>query len=216
MQVLFTPFQIKKAKEKSSQLLLEMTKRRSIRFFSDKDVPKPVIENLIMTAASAPSGANKQPWTFCAISSKTLKKKIKEAAEKEEYTNYHGRMSEAWLEDLKKFGTDWQKPFIEIAPWLIIIFKHSYEITKDGEKATNYYVNESVGIAAGFLISAIHQCGLVTLTHTPSPMDFLTKILERPKNEKPFLLLPVGYPADNATVPDISRKTAAEVIHWYE
>jgi iodotyrosine deiodinase len=115
MQVLFTPFQIKKAEEKSSQLLLEMTKRRSIRFFSDKDIPKSVIKNLIMTAASAPSGANKQPWTFCAISSKTLKKKIKEAAEKEEYTNYHGRMSEAWLEDLKKFGTDWQKPFIEIA-----------------------------------------------------------------------------------------------------
>lgn len=193
-----------------------LEKRRSIRFFSEKPVSKQIIENILMTASSAPSGANKQPWTFCVISSTSLKAKIREAAEKEEYVNYNGRMSDAWLEDLKKFDTNWEKPFIDIAPWIVIIFKHSYELKENEVKATNYYVNESVGIAAGMLISAIHNSGLVTLTHTPSPMDFLSKLLERPKNEKPFLLLPIGYPAEDATVPELKKKSADEVIVWFE
>lgn len=192
-----------------------MDTRRSLRFFSDEHVSKEVIENIIMTASSAPSGAHKQPWTFAAVSSTDLKSKIRAAAEKEEYENYHGRMSDEWLKDLEKFDTDWKKPFLEIAPWLIIVFKQTYELDKSGDRSKNYYVNESVGIAAGILISAIHNAGLVTLTHTPSPMNFLEKILERPKNEKAFLLLPVGYPAKDAVVPLLERKPIREVIKYY-
>lgn len=191
-----------------------MAKRRSLRFFSDKPVPASIITDLIMTAASAPSGANKQPWFFAAVSSAELKTKIREAAEKEEYENYHGRMGEEWLQDLKKLDTNHIKPFLEIAPWLIIVFKKPYDVI-GGEKKKNYYVQESAGIAAGFLIAAIHQAGLVTLTHTPSPMNFLSTILQRPEEEKAFLLLPVGYPAEGATVPDITRKTADEVLKLY-
>lgn len=165
-----------------------MDKRRSVREFSDKPVPMAVIENIIKTASSAPSGAHKQPWIFCVVSSRKIKQQIREAAEKEEFTNYNGRMSEEWLEDLKVFGTDWHKPFLETAPYLIIVFKKAYDFDENGEKSKNYYVNESVGIACGFLISAIHHAGLITLTHTPSPMNFLEKILERPKNERAFLL----------------------------
>lgn len=192
----------------------KMKARRSVRFFSDKAVPRQVIEDIIMTAASAPSGANKQPWTFCAVSSKDLKSCIREAAEKEEYENYHGRMSEEWLKDLEKFDTNWQKAFLTEAPWLIVIFKKSYDL-ENGIRTKNYYVNESVGIASGFLIAAIHMAGLVTLTHTPSPMNFLQAILGRPENERPFLLLPVGYPAEGVTVPDLVRKKEDEVICWY-
>ncbi len=188
-----------------------MELRRSVRVFSDKDVPKSVIEQLILAASSAPSGAHKQPWTFCAVNSLELKKQIRIAAEQEEYANYHGRMSETWLEDLKPFGTDWQKPFLEIAPWLIVLFKKVYDIDEQGAQQKNYYVTESVGIAAGFLIAAIHHAGLVTLTHTPSPMNFLQKILQRPENERPFLLLPVGYPAEGVEVPNIHRKCLDEV-----
>ena len=171
-----------------------MDKRRSIRFFSDKPVSKSLIEDLIMTGSSAPSGAHKQPWTFCAVSNPELKSKIRKAAEKEEYESYHHRMSDEWLEALKPFGTDWHKEFLDVAPWLIIVFKKSYDLNSDGSRSKNYYVNESVGLAAGFLLTAIHNAGLVSLTHTPSPMNFLQKILERPANEKPFLLIPVGYP----------------------
>lgn len=192
-----------------------MSSRRSIRHFSDRPVPKEVIENLIKTAASAPSGAHKQPWHFCAISSPEVKKKIRVAAEKEEYENYHGRMSEDWLEDLEPFATDWHKPFIETAPWLIAVFKKPYDL-EEGEKKQNYYVNESVGIASGILISAIHQAGLVTLTHTPSPMNFLQEILRRPSNERGFLLMPVGYPANGAKVPSLDRKTLSEVADFIE
>ena len=174
-----------------------------------------MIESIIRTASSAPSGAHKQPWTFCAVSSQKVKSKIREAAEKEEYENYHGRMSEDWLEDLSIFGTDWNKPFLEIAPWLIVIFKKAYDINPDGTKAKNYYVNESVGIAAGFLISAIHNAGLVTLTHTPSPMNFLQKVLDRPENERAFLLLPVGYPTEDAKVPVLKRKDLADMSVFY-
>ena len=200
---------------KSKAYLEFMDKRRTLREFSDKPVPREVIENLIMTASTAPSGAHKQPWTFCAIQNPELKSKIRGAAEEEEYENYHGRMSDEWLKDLEPFQTDWHKEFLEIAPWLIVVFRRIYEETETG-KQNNYYVNESVGLAAGFLLTAIHQAGLVALTHTPSPMNFLAKILERPKNEKPFLLIPVGYPREDAQVPDLSRKTLEEVGLFYE
>lgn len=190
--------------------------RRSVREFSNKPVPREVIENLIRSASTAPSGAHKQPWTFCVVSNPEIKSKIREAAEKEEYESYNGRMSDSWLEDLKPMATNWQKPFLEIAPYLIIVFKKAYEIGENGEKLNNYYVNESVGLAAGMLITAIHDAGLVTLTHTPSPMNFLSKILERPVNERPFLLLPVGYEADEVYVPDNRRKDLDEVAVFYE
>ncbi|GAB5553445.1 MAG: nitroreductase family protein [Saprospiraceae bacterium] len=192
-----------------------LDQRRSVREFSDRPVPEAVIENIIMTASSAPSGAHKQPWTFCVIKDAATKSAIRKAAEEEEYENYHGRMSDSWLKDLEKFNTNWHKPFLEIAPYLIIVFKKAYDTGPDGEKQKNYYVNESVGIATGFLISAIHQAGLVTLTHTPSPMNFLQKILDRPANERAFLLLPVGYPAEDAQVPVLTRKPASEVIVYY-
>ncbi|MBK8626412.1 MAG: nitroreductase family protein [Saprospiraceae bacterium] len=192
----------------------QMDSRRSVRYFSDRPVSKDVIEAIIMTASSAPSGAHKQPWTFCIVSDPQIKAKIRAAAEKEEYENYHGRMSEEWLKDLEKFDTSWEKEFLTVAPYLIIIFKKAYDI-HDGLKSKNYYVSESVGIAAGFLIAAIHLTGLVTLTHTPSPMNFLQDILERPENERPYLLLPVGFPADDAQVPLLHRKALDEVIKWY-
>ncbi len=189
--------------------------RRTVRDFSDRPVPRAVIEQLIRTASTAPSGAHKQPWTFCVISDFGLKTQIREAAEAEERRSYEGRMSAEWLADLAPLGTDWQKPFLETAPYLIIVFRRIFEFR--GEvKRPNYYVMESVGLACGFLLAAIHDAGLVALTHTPSPMDFLTKLLNRPTNEKPFLLIPIGYPAPNATVPDIHRKPAEEVIVWYE
>lgn len=191
-----------------------MNRRRSLRFFSDRPVPREVIENLIRAAATAPSGANQQPWTFCAVSSAEMKAKIREAAEKEEYENYNGRMSERWLKDLEKFGTDHVKPFLEIAPWLIIVMKRSYEMV-GSERQNNYYATESVGLATGFLLTAIHNAGLVALTHTPSPMNFLSEILDRPANEKPFLLIPVGYPAENAEVPNLRRKTLDQVAIFY-
>lgn len=200
---------------RSAEYFELMKTRRSIRHFSDRAVSREVIEHLIKTAASAPSGAHKQPWHFCAISSPEVKKKIRAAAEKEEYENYHGRMSEDWLEDLEPFATDWHKPFIETAPWLIAVFKKPYDL-EEGEKKQNYYVNESVGIASGILISAIHQAGLVTLTHTPSPMNFLQEILKRPANERGFLLMPVGYPANGAKVPSLKRKTLSEVADFIE
>jgi iodotyrosine deiodinase len=200
----------------SHKIFHSLNTRRSLRFFSNKSIPKEVIENIIMAASTAPSGANKQPWTFCVISSPTLKHKIRLAAEEEEYKSYKERMSEEWLEDLKPFATDWQKPFLEIAPYIIVVFKRAYEFEENGKKRQNYYVNESVGLACGFLLTTIQELGLVALTHTPSPMDFLTKILNRPSNERPFLLIPVGYPADNATVPNIKRKSKEEVIVWYE
>ncbi len=168
-----------------------------------------------MTASTAPSGAHKQPWTFCAVSDPVIKSAIRGAAEKEEFENYNGRMSDEWLEDLLPFATDWKKPFLEIAPWLIIVFKKAYDINLHGQKKKNYYVNESVGLACGVLLTAIHHAGLVSLTHTPSPMNFLQDILNRPENERAFLLIPVGFPAEGATVPDLSRKPETEIIQWY-
>jgi nitroreductase len=193
-----------------------LDQRRSVREFSDKPVPKEVIENIIRSASTAPSGANKQPWTFCAISNPDLKTQIRKAAEIEEKENYKTRMSERWKKDLEPLATDMNKPFLEIAPWLIAVFKKVYEYGNEGEKHNNYYVNESIGIACGMLISAIHNAGLATLTHTPSPMSFLTKLLNRPDNERPFLLLPVGIPESPAYVPDIKRKGLAELAAFNE
>lgn len=195
---------------KSKEYFELLKSRRSVRDFEDWDVPQSVIENIIKTASSAPSGANKQPWTFVAVQDKEIKKKIRAAAEAEEMEFYNKRASDEWLQDLAPLGTSWSKPFLEVAPWLIVVFKKIYNDMPEG-RSKNYYVQESVGIASGFLISAIHNAGLATLTHTPSPMNFLSEILERPENEKPFLLLPVGYPSRNAQVPDITRKALDEV-----
>ena len=192
-----------------------LNQRRSARSFSNKTIPLQVIKNCIKAASTAPSGAHKQPWTFCIVRDANIKKQIKEAAEKEELESYENRMSQEWLEDLKPIGTDWKKDFLEIAPYLIVIFKKSYNLDSNGKKSNNYYVNESVGLAAGFLLTAIHHAGLVALTHTPSPMNFLTKILHRPENERPYLLIPVGYPAEKMYVPKLKRKEAEEIIQLY-
>ena len=193
-----------------------MEKRRTVRDFSDKPVPKEVMEKIILSASTAPSGAHKQPWTFCLVSDSAIKKLIREEAEKEEFESYNGRMPEEWIKDLRPLQTDWKKEFLEIAPWLIIIFKRSYELEEGGHKHQNYYVTESCGIACGFLLTAIHHAGLVALTHTPSPMNFLSKILNRPENEKPFLLIPVGYPAEECWVPDLARKPLNDMSEWYQ
>ena len=192
-----------------------MNQRRTIREFSDRPVPLAVIENIIMTASTAPSGAHKQPWTFAIVADPAIKAQIRQAAEQEEYENYHGRMSDDWLEDLLPFATDWHKPFLELAPYLIVVFRKAYDLLPDGTQRKNYYVQESVGIACGMLLAAIHHAGLVALTHTPSPMNFLQNILQRPENERPFLLIPVGYPADDAQVPNLQRKEKADVMTIY-
>lgn len=197
--------------QQSADFYSLMNQRRSVRDFSDKAIPQEIIEKLILSAGTAPSGANKQPWTFCAVQDPMIKKQIRIAAEKEEYESYTNRMSDEWLDDLKPLQTDWQKPFLEIAPWLIIVFAQS----TGPNKQKHYYVQESVGLACGFLLAAIHQAGLVALTHTPSPMNFLKKILNRPDNERPFLLIPVGYSADETWVPDISRKQFDEICVLY-
>ena len=191
-------------------------KRRSVRDFSDQPVPKEVMENIIRTASTAPSGAHKQPWTFCLISNAELKSVLRGLAEEEERKSYDGRMSDEWIKDLEPLGTDWVKEFIDIAPWIVIVMKKAYDFNDDGSKKNNYYVNESVGLAAGFLLMAIHNAGLVALTHTPSPMNFISKALDRPENERPYLLIPVGHAAENATVPDLKRKPIDEVIEYYD
>ena len=193
----------------------DMNTRRTVREFSSAAVPRSVVENIVRTAASAPSGAHKQPWHFCVVADPATKQRIREAAEREEYENYHGRMSDTWLADLEKFSTDWQKPFLTTAPYLIVVFKKPYDVDEAGNRQKNYYVNESVGIACGFLIAAIHRAGLVTVTHTPSPMNFLQEVLGRPENERAYLLLPVGLPAEGATVAAIRRKDVQEVLSWY-
>lgn len=201
---------------KRSRIFYEwMEKRRTVRDFSDRPVPQEVIRDIIRTASTAPSGAHKQPWTFCVVSDPLLKKQIREEAEKEEYESYNGRMPEAWLADLRPLQTDWRKPFLETAPYLLVVFKKSYEKLADGRKGNVYYATESCGLACGFLLAAIHQAGLVALTHTPSPMNFLANVLNRPENEKPFLLIPVGYPAEECWVPDLKRKELEEISAWY-
>jgi len=202
----FEEYSESKMRSRSESFLNEIITRRTVREFSDRIVPIDIINNCIKTAASAPSGANKQPWQFVVVRDSGIKTKIREAAEKEEKEFYGHRATKEWLEDLNQFGTDWHKPFLEIAPYLIVIFRKIYDLEDDGTQRKNYYVNESVGIASGFLLAALHHAGLATLTHTPSPMNFLGEILNRPKNEKAFLLIPVGYPAKDAEVPDISKK----------
>jgi nitroreductase len=203
--------------ERSKEFYIWLNQRRSVREFSDKPVPREIIDNILETASSAPSGAHKQPWTFCLISNPDLKKQIREAAEKEEWENYHTRMTSEWLQYLAPLGTDWRKPFLEKAPYLIIVFKRIFEQdAANNSKRNNYYVTESVGLACGFLLAAIHHVGLVALTHTPSPMNFLTAILQRPANERPFLLIPVGYAAEEVYVPHIKRKPLTEVAVYYE
>jgi nitroreductase len=198
-----------------SQLLYEdLLRRRSVRNFSDKQVPKKIIDNCIATANSAPSGANKQPWHFVIVSNSLIKKKIRVAAEEEEREFYSSRAPQEWLDALSQLGTDANKPFLETAPYLIVIFSKSLDVLPDGTKLKTYYASESTGIATGFLINAIHNAGLVCLTHTPSPMKFLNDILGRPQNEKSFLILVVGYPAENAMVPEIVRKELEKVTTY--
>ncbi|MBE2221011.1 MAG: nitroreductase family protein [Anaerolineae bacterium] len=189
----------------------EMRRRRTVRDFSDEPVPQEVIENCILTAGTAPNGANMQPWHFVVISDPALKRRIREAAEEEERAFYSGRAPEDWLEVLAPLGTNAEKPFLETAPYLIVVFAQSYGLDEAGRKVKHYYVQESVGIATGLLITAVHHAGLVSLTHTPSPMSFLNEICARPKQERPFLILVVGYPAENVEVPDISKKSLEEI-----
>ena len=207
----FEEYSESKMRSRSESFLNEIITRRTVREFSDRIVPIDIINNCIKTAASAPSGANKQPWRFVIVRDSGIKTKIREAAEKEEKEFYGHRATKEWLEDLNQFGTDWHKPFLDIAPYLIVVFRKIYDLEDDGTQRKNYYVNESVGIASGFLLAALHHAGLITLTHTPSPMNFLGEILNRPKNERAFLLIPVGYPAKDAEVPDISKKPFGEI-----
>jgi nitroreductase len=197
---------------RAREYLQLMRRRRSVRDFSPDPVPMEVLVDLVSTAAQAPSGANRQPWRFVLVTDPDTRKKIRRAAEAEEKKSYEERMPEEWLRALEPLGTDWRKEFLEIAPALIVVFRKDWETLSDGSKQKGYYVSESVGIACGFLISAIHQAGLVCLTHTPSPMRFLSKILGRPPEEKPFLLIPVGYPAPGARIPDIPRKPLDEIL----
>jgi nitroreductase len=191
-----------------------MRSRRTVRAFSPEPVPRHVIEQCVLAAGSAPSGANLQPWHFVIVGDAAVKRRIREAAELEEREFYAHRAPQEWLDALAPLGTDAEKPFLEVAPYLIAIFSQSYGVLPDGRKVKNYYVQESVGIATGMLITAIHHAGLVSLTHTPSPMGFLNTILNRPANEKPFLLLVVGHPADDAMVPDIAKKPLAAIASF--
>lgn len=195
----------------------ELDRRRSVRFFSSDPVPRELIELAIRSASTAPSGAHRQPWRFVVVGDPAIKREIRAAAEAEERESYlGGRMPPDWLEALAPLGTSWEKPYLEIVPWIVVVFEELYELLPDGSKRKNYYPKESVGIACGLFIAALHHMGLATLTHTPSPMAFLSGILSRPPNEKPYILFPVGYPAPDAEVPDLRRKSMEEVSVWME
>lgn len=200
--------------DRSSTFLKKMQERRSVRHFSLEPVPMEAVRNCISAAGTAPSGAHKQPWTFCLVTDSEIRSKIRAAAEEEEYKNYNGRMSDEWLKDLEPFKTDHIKPFIEDAPGLIVVFKHAFGKDETG-KTQNYYVNESVGIAVGMLLTALHDIGLVALTHTPSPMKFLSEILCRPDNERAYLNIPFGFPSSDCEVPDLERKSIEEILKEY-
>lgn len=216
------PFKPLELLQKSDEEMLEaarafyadVQKRRSVREFSDKPVSREVIENALLAAGTAPNGANMQPWYFVAISDPELKKKIRQAAEQEEITFYERRASEEWLEALAPLGTNHEKPFLEIAPWLIVVFLRKFSYGDDGRKLKNYYTAESVGIACGFLLTALHQAGLGTLTHTPSPMKFLNEVLGRPKDERAYMVIVAGHPAKDATVPVISKKALEDISEF--
>ncbi|MGH7550056.1 MAG: nitroreductase family protein [Gemmatimonadota bacterium] len=197
--------------ERATTFRTEMARRRTVRQFSDRPVPNPVIEECLRTAGTAPSGANLQPWHFVVVSDAGMKRRIRERAEVEEREFYRHRASKEWLEALAPLGTDEHKPFLETAPVLIAVFAEKYGLRPDGSRFSTYYATESVGLATGLLIAAVHHAGLVSLTHTPSPMAFLNEILGRPRNEKPFLVLVVGYPTEDAIVPDIGRKPLEEI-----
>lgn len=207
----FTEYTAEEMKERAVSFRKQMQRRRTIRDFSDRDIPDKVIEECLIAAGTAPNGANLQPWHFVVVKDKSIKKKIRTAAEKEEKEFYENRASEEWLDDLKQFRTNEKKPFLEKAPCLIAVFSKSYGITESRQRKKHYYVKESVGIATGLLITALHHSGLATLTHTPSPMGFLNSILNRPENERPFLLLVVGYPEKDAQVPDIKKKSLSDM-----
>lgn len=207
----FTQASEREVAERARDFRALMKRRRTVRDFSDKPVPRAVIETLVMTAASAPSGANQQPWSFVCISDPEVKRRIRIAAEEEEKAFYGGKAGEDWLDALEHLGTDWQKPFLETAPWLIAIFAQRYGTDASGNRIKHYYVPESVGIACGFLIAAVHQAGLASLTHTPAPMGFLNEICGRPDSEKAVLLLVVGYPAEGCQVPVIEKKSLDQV-----
>lgn len=192
----------------------EMDGRRSVRFFSDETVPRDLIETAIRTASTAPSGAHRQPWRFVAISDPALKREIRIAAEAEEKEFYERRIPDDWREALAPIGTTWEKPYLEVVPWIVVVFAEQYGKNDDGSRRKNYYVAESVGIACGMFIAALHHMGLATLTHTPSPMAFLSRILGRPENEKPYILFPIGYPAKDATVPALRRKALSEIAEF--
>ena len=217
----FVPFDFERLPEdemrrRAEDMRQRLDERRSVRFFSDDPVPRDLIETAIRTASSAPSGAHRQPWTFVAVSDPGIKREIRIAAEKEEHTSYEGgRMPDDWLEALRPLGTDWRKPFLETVPWIVVVFAERHGVNTDGSTRKNYYVKESVGIACGMFIVALHDMGLATLTHTPSPMGFLSEILERPDNETPYILFPIGYPAPDCTVPDLTRKSLEAISAWF-
>lgn len=212
----FTGYSPEEMSARAADFRRLMDRRRTVRDFSARPVPKALIEDCVMTAATAPSGANQQPWTFVCISDPAVKSELRVAAEKEEREFYGGRASTEWLDALTPLGTDADKPFLETAPWLIAIFAQRYGRDPEGTRTKHYYVPESVGIATGLLIASLHNAGLATLTHTPSPMGFLNEICGRPEHEKALILLVAGYPADEATVPDIKRKAVEDVIVWQD
>ncbi len=215
----FVPLQfqrrsIDESRERARRFFDEMNRRRTTRQFSTEPVPRDLLEYAIRTAGTAPSGAHQQPWTFVAVSDPGLKQQMRAAAEAEEYENYHGRMPPDWLQALAPLGTDEHKPHLTDAPWVVVLFRQSYGLDPDGTRRTHYYTQESCGIAAGMFIAAIHHMGLVTLTHTPNPMAFLSELLGRPANEKAMLVMPVGYPGPDARVPDLTRKPLEQIAVW--
>jgi nitroreductase len=201
---------------RAREIYAEFDRRRSVREFSPEPVPRELIELAIRAASTAPSGAHQQPWTFVVVSDPELKRRMREAAEEEERVNYSGRMPPEWIEALAPLGTDFVKAHITDAPYVVVLFRQIWGVRPDGTRRTHYYTTESCGIAAGLFIAAVHHMGLATLTHTPSPMGFLSQVLQRPENEKAFLLLPVGYPAADATVPDLGRKPPEQVSVWFD
>ncbi len=201
-------------RERAAAFAADLARRRTVRDYSDRPVPRDIIESCLRAAATAPNGANRQPWHFVVVSDLEAKRRVREAAEEEERAFYQGRAPDEWLEALAPLGTDENKPFLEAAPYLIVIFAEAYELRPDGTKIKNYYVSESVGIATGFLIAALHVAGLATLTHTPSPMRFLNDLCGRPYNERPFLILVAGYPSEGATVPDITKKPLERIVSF--
>jgi len=211
----YKSYPIGEMQKRSQTFLKNIQKRRTIRDFSDEPVPEEIISNCLRSAGTAPSGANRQPWHFSVVSDMEIKKQIREAAEEEEKKFYSGRAPDEWLEALEPLGTDENKPFLEIAPYLIVIFSEAYGLDDKGNKIKNYYVSESVGIATGMLITALHNAGLATLTHTPSPMNFLRKILGRGDNERAFLILVTGFPSENAKVPNIKKKNLEEYTSFF-